>query len=94
MTVSVSTSEVVETRIEECRSLLITAAETKQEDPELVVQALTDLEKLMREQCKLEPETSQRVLEQLNGSWRLVFSKFGKFCPEVVVHRVIVQSLP
>jgi hypothetical protein len=55
--------------------MLVTAAETKQEDPELVVQALVDLEKLMREQCKIESDTAQRVLDQLNGSWRLIFSK-------------------
>ena len=68
-----------QSKIDSCNSILIQAATTKNEDPDLVYEALSDLEKLMREKCKAEPEASQQVLQNLNGSWRLVFSTFNSF---------------
>lgn len=62
-------------RITECLSILNAAANTKGEDPEKVVTALEDLEKLMRQKCKAEtPTAAESVLKNLNGSWRLVFT--------------------
>jgi hypothetical protein len=52
---------------------------TKDEDPDQVFEALSNLEKLMREKCKAEADAAQRVLDNLNGSWRLVFSTY-KLC--------------
>lgn len=65
--------------IADCLSILNTAASTKSEDPESVVTALEDLEQLMRKKCKAEnqgnnPTTAQSVLDNLNGSWRLIFT--------------------
>jgi len=54
--------------------ILNAAAETKSEDPDEVVTALEDLEKLMRKKCKAEPQAAEKVLENLNGSWRLIFT--------------------
>lgn len=70
-------SEVTEydTAIAEAKSMLYRAAETKKEDPDLVIDALQDLEKLMRQKCKAEPETAAKeMLANLNGDWRLVFT--------------------
>jgi len=55
-------------------SILNTAAKSKSEDPETVVTALEDLEKLMRQKCKAEPNAASEVLRDLDGSWRLVFT--------------------
>lgn len=61
-------------RIAECKKVLIRAAETKAEDPEIVVTALEDLEKLMRDKCKKEPSAAQDMLDNLTGDWRLIFT--------------------
>jgi hypothetical protein len=63
-----------QSRIDSCNEILYRAAETKDEDPDKVFEALSDLEKLMRTKCKEEPETTQQVLDNLNGSWRLIFT--------------------
>lgn len=60
--------------IAEALEILYKAAETKKEDPELVFGALEDLEKLMRQKCKAEPDAASDVLENLNGDWRLIFT--------------------
>lgn len=55
--------------------ILNRAVETKTEDPEEVLTALEDLEKLMRKKRKAEPGTAaSEVLSNLNGAWRLVFT--------------------
>jgi PAP_fibrillin len=55
--------------------LLKSAAATKAEDPDAVVQALLDLEKAMRAQAKADyPATAQSTLDKLNGDWQLVFT--------------------
>jgi hypothetical protein len=64
-----------DTAITEAKSILNRAAATKKEDPDLVINALQDLEKLMRQKCKAEPETAAKeILASLNGDWRLVFT--------------------
>jgi len=62
-------------RIDECKEILVRTADTKSEDPGIVLTALEDLEKLMREKRKAEPETAaQEVLDNLTGDWRLIFT--------------------
>jgi hypothetical protein len=61
-------------KIDACNDVLKRAADTKQEDPDEVFEALSDLEKLMREKCKAEPKTAQQILDNLNGTWRLIFT--------------------
>lgn len=61
-------------KILEAKNLLEKAVETKSEDPELVVDALTNLERLMREKCKAEPSHADEILENLCGEWRLIFT--------------------
>jgi hypothetical protein len=45
---------IYDDEINEAKSLLVTAAETKKEDPEAVLEALMSLEKLMRSKNKLD----------------------------------------
>lgn len=55
--------------------LLENAADTKKEAPDAVVGALLDLEKLMRAKNKADDNaTSQSTLDNLDGSWRLIFT--------------------
>jgi hypothetical protein len=70
---SPSTTEY-DTAIDEAKAVLNRAAETKREDPELVMNALQDLEKLMRQKAKADPKTAEQMLSSLNGNWRLVFT--------------------
>jgi hypothetical protein len=70
-----------QTKIDSCNEILKRAALTKDEDPQLVFEALSDLEKLMRVKCKEEPDAAQDVLNNLNGDWRLVFSKCTVHAP-------------
>ena len=60
--------------IQQALQVLYRAADTKKEDPEVVVDALESLEKLMRSKCKAEDSAAQDVLDNLNGDWRLVFT--------------------
>ena len=61
--------------INSCNEILRKAAVTKAEDPELVLKALEDLEKLMRKKRKEEGESvAQDVVENLTGDWRLIFT--------------------
>ncbi len=56
-------------------SLLTNAAETKNENSDEVVNALSSLEKLMREKNKLDNGiTGDETIKYLNGSWRLIFT--------------------
>lgn len=65
-------------QIQSCTTFLNKAVETKCEDPEQVLEALESLEKLMKakrkQQDKTKQEVSQDVLDNLNGSWRLIFT--------------------
>lgn len=56
-------------------SLLKNAAETRNENSDEVVDALSSLEKLMREKNKLDNgQTGDETIKNLNGSWRLIFT--------------------
>jgi len=60
--------------IEASRDLLISAAATKTEDGQAVVDALLDLEKNMRAKAKVNPQVATETLAGLDGAWRLVFT--------------------
>lgn len=61
--------------INSCNEILCKAAETKAEDPDLVLKALEDLEKNMRKKRKEEGESvAENVVENLTGDWRLIFT--------------------
>jgi len=72
--------------MDQCLATLQRAAETKQEDSDRVVQALVDLEQLSRQAAKQDASYARTMLDNLNGSWRLVFTtgtantqkKYGK----------------
>lgn len=68
----------VEQRIANAKTLLYRAAETKSEDSDAVVDALLDLEKLMRQRNKADPTLAEQTLQALSGnggaSWRLIFT--------------------
>jgi hypothetical protein len=62
-------------KISSCKEILRKAAITKSEDPEEVLVALQDLEKLMRQKRKLEGvDVAKEVLDGLTGEWRLIFT--------------------
>ena len=66
---------IYDSEIASCRNILVQASETKQTDPDSVVESLLSLEKLMRAKNKLDgDETSKQTLRSLDGSWRLVFT--------------------
>lgn len=71
-----ATTQDYDEEIGSCISTLNIAAETKTEDPEVVLGALESLEKLMRAKRKEDKkqEVAQDVLDNLNGSWRLIFT--------------------
>mmetsp|Transcript_1852 Transcript_1852/g.3339 ORF Transcript_1852/g.3339 Transcript_1852/m.3339 type:complete len:249 (+) Transcript_1852:112-858(+) len=62
-------------KISSCKELLCKAAITKAEDPEEVLAALQDLEKLMRQKRKVEGDgVAKQVVDGLTGEWRLIFT--------------------
>ena len=64
-------------RMEASKQLLYKAAETKQEDPDAVIDALLDLEKLSKKANKADPSRSEETLRALSEggvSWRLIFT--------------------
>lgn len=69
-----SSTTNVDSEINDCLSVLNTAAESRAEDPEVVFDALTNLEKLQRNKAKTDPNVAQDMLDSLNGSWRLIFT--------------------
>ncbi|KAJ1445090.1 hypothetical protein M885DRAFT_551003 [Pelagophyceae sp. CCMP2097] len=60
--------------IDRASTLLRAAAATKSESSENVVAALLSMEKAARVRSREAPAASARVLEQLDGAWRLVFT--------------------
>ena len=73
--------------INSTKAFLVTAAETKKEESDKVVNSLLSLEKLMRSKAKIDDGASSReTLKNLNGAWRLIFTtgtidtqkKYGK----------------
>lgn len=81
-----ATTSDVQSEIDSKLALLKSAAETKQEDSEAVIQSLLDLEQLSRQAAKLDEAYAQDMMNNLDGSWRLVFTtgtvntqkKYGK----------------
>ncbi|GAX27211.1 hypothetical protein FisN_13Lh233 [Fistulifera solaris] len=69
-----SETTVAEPSLEDNLALLKRAAETKQEDSEAVFDALSALEKQMRQVAREDPKIAESVLENLNGDWRLIFT--------------------
>lgn len=92
------------TSIASSLEVLYKAAETKAEDPVQVLEALESLEKSMRAKAKDDPNVAKDVLQNLNGSWRLVFTtgtkntqeKYGKinYFPIKAVQSFYVQQDP
>lgn len=76
----------VQAEIDDKLAFLKSAAETRQQDSEQVITALVDLEKLSRQAANLDETYAQEMLQNLHGSWRLVFTtgtvntqkKYGK----------------
>ena len=64
--------------IQSAKDILYRAAETRSEGSDAVVGALLDLEKLMRQKNKQNPEEMESTLRALSGdgggSWRLIFT--------------------
>jgi PAP_fibrillin len=66
--------------------ILIRAADTKDVDSDVVCNALSDLEKQMRQKARENPDVAADMMRMLNGSWRLIFTtgtgetqkKYGK----------------
>jgi PAP_fibrillin len=54
--------------------ILTRAAETKSEDSDIVLQALVDLERLVRIEARQNERYATELLRNLNGSWRLIFT--------------------
>lgn len=71
---STASAEDVKSEIDGKLTLLKSAAETKKEDSDDVVAALLDLEKLSRQAAKLDESYAQTMLQNLDGSWQLVFT--------------------
>lgn len=62
MGMSTTSGEDVDTLIEEAKTILYSAAETKAEDSDKVVGALLDLEKLMRKKNKEDEKQMQQTV--------------------------------
>ena len=71
---SSTASTDIDSEISDCLVVLNRAAESRAEDPELVFDALTRLEKLQRTKAKTDSSVATDMLSALNGSWRLVFT--------------------
>ena len=60
--------------LQSARELLVQASVTKAENQEAVCDALESMEQNMRKLCKEDPSEAAKVRENLNGSWRLIFT--------------------
>mmetsp|Transcript_26290 Transcript_26290/g.61779 ORF Transcript_26290/g.61779 Transcript_26290/m.61779 type:complete len:275 (+) Transcript_26290:206-1030(+) len=64
-------------QMEASKRILYSAAESKQEDPDAVIDALLDLEKLAKKANRADPSRSEETLRALSEggvSWRLIFT--------------------
>lgn len=78
-----------ENDIENDLSVLVRAAETKSEDPDVVLAALEDLEKKMRQKAKEEfPRVAEEMQNKLTGDWRLIFTTGTKKTQEKISARI------
>ena len=77
---SAENGDGVDSGIQSSLEVLYRAADSKSEDPDSVVASILNLEKLMREKNKIDPELKDATLEALAGAgtekrnWRLVFT--------------------
>jgi hypothetical protein len=75
---SADESKTILQQIDEAKKILYRAAETKKEDPDIVVDALLTLEKLSRKANQADPSRAEQTLSALSGeggvNWRLIFT--------------------
>lgn len=64
----------IDDEIQTCLLILYAAAETKQEDSEKVCEALSSLEKLVRQKAKEDSTFAITTCTNLTGDWRLIFT--------------------
>ena len=70
-----SASSVNDLDLQTSLDILVRASQTKSEEPDLVVNALLSLEKLMRAKSKNDNgATAKATFEALTGQWRLIFT--------------------
>ncbi|KAL9181203.1 hypothetical protein ACHAXT_010008 [Thalassiosira profunda] len=70
-----STTTASSVEIEEAKQLLCRAAETKLENPDRVLDALTALEQNCKSEFKADPSAfSKDILDNISGEWRLIFT--------------------
>lgn len=68
-------AESFDEQIQSSKDILLRAAKTKAEDPEMVLEALEALEKSMKKKKKVDGENvSKDILKSLTGNWRLIFT--------------------
>jgi len=60
--------------IESAKTVLLSAAETRKEESDKVVDSLLRLEKACRERARQDPSSSEALMEKLDGSWRLCYT--------------------
>ncbi len=76
-TTETDSTEDIFAQMEASKQILYRAAETKQEDPDTVIDALLDLEKLSRKANKADPSLAEATLKNLSEggvNWRLIFT--------------------
>jgi hypothetical protein len=72
---SSTTTTSPDVAIQEAKELLCRAAETKLENPEKVLNALSSLEKNCKLKFKEDPESfSKDIMDNISGEWRLIFT--------------------
>ena len=69
-----STTTTLQEDMEQNLQLLYRAADTKLEDSDAVYEALTLLEKQMRQACQADSSLVTQMQSQLTGSWQLIFT--------------------
>ena len=72
---TVCNSQATATSIEESKQLLLRAANTRDENPSAVLEALESIEKDCRSRFKEDPaKFSEDILNNISGDWRLIFT--------------------
>eukprot|EP00571_Detonula_confervacea_P014677 CAMPEP_0172297222 /NCGR_PEP_ID=MMETSP1058-20130122/330_1 /TAXON_ID=83371 /ORGANISM="Detonula confervacea, Strain CCMP 353" /LENGTH=249 /DNA_ID=CAMNT_0013006347 /DNA_START=33 /DNA_END=782 /DNA_ORIENTATION=+ len=70
-----STSTASDVEIQKAKELLCRAAETKEEDPDEVLDALSSLEKNCKMKFKEDPAAfAEDIMDNISGEWRLIFT--------------------
>eukprot|EP00531_Pseudo-nitzschia_arenysensis_P005201 CAMPEP_0116142936 /NCGR_PEP_ID=MMETSP0329-20121206/15177_1 /TAXON_ID=697910 /ORGANISM="Pseudo-nitzschia arenysensis, Strain B593" /LENGTH=257 /DNA_ID=CAMNT_0003638211 /DNA_START=177 /DNA_END=950 /DNA_ORIENTATION=- len=76
-TTDTDSTEDILAQMDTAKQILYRAAETKQEDPDVVIDALLDLEKFSRKANKADPTLAETTLKNLSEggvNWRLIFT--------------------